>query len=253
MAVVLAALAAPKPKMTADVFFRQLGGTREAFWSLIGVGKAFKPTPAAGPADEILIAPIEIRFQRKVFPSCDAVQGHADLLARKKKPIAEAVFAFTTPKLMNEKTEQITPGQFQHTADLSFALDLKGSFIDFPDWSWRGRTKRQGEALERFFLNLLVHELGHFVVAGQILSYAKRSFTGFGATAKKAENDTRGQIDVISLHGDVDRISDEYDLHTGHGSDQSEGPNNKFNTEGRKSIPFPGGEDVALDLRCHAK
>ena len=27
MAVVLAALAAPKPKMTADVFFRKLGGT----------------------------------------------------------------------------------------------------------------------------------------------------------------------------------------------------------------------------------
>ncbi|MFI5223793.1 MAG: hypothetical protein ACHQX3_06035, partial [Nitrospirales bacterium] len=75
MAVVLAALAAPKPKMTADVFFRQLGGTREAFWSLIGVGKAFKPTRAAGPADEILIAPIEIRFQRKVFPSCEAVQA----------------------------------------------------------------------------------------------------------------------------------------------------------------------------------
>jgi hypothetical protein len=98
-----------------------------------------------------------------------------------------------------------------------------------------------------------VHELGHFIVAGQILSYAKRSFTGFGASAKKAENDTRLQMDVTSLHGDADRISDEYDLHTRHGADQSEGPNNKFNTEGRKSIPFPGGEDVVLDLRCHAK
>ena len=104
MAVALAALAAPKPKMTADVFFRKLGGTREAFWSLIGVGKAFKPTRAAGPADEILITPIQIRFQRQVFRNCEAAQSHADLLARKKKPIAEAVFAFTTPGLMNEKT-----------------------------------------------------------------------------------------------------------------------------------------------------
>lgn len=252
MAVVLAAATAPRPRMTADVFFRKLGGSREAFWSLIGAGKGFNPTDAGGPA-ELGIAPIEIRFKRKVFLNCEAVQAHADLLALKKKPIAEAVFAFTTPKLINEKTEEITPGQFQHSAALSFALDLKGSFINFPDWSWSGRTKRQSTALTRFNLNLLVHELGHFIVAGQILSYAKRSFTGFGTTAKKAENDTRKQIDVTSLHDDVVRISDEYDLHTGHGSDQSEGPNNTFNTEGRKSIPFPGGEDVVLDLRCRAK
>ncbi len=251
MAVVLAA-AAPTPRMTADVFFRKLGGSREVFWSLIGAGKAFNPTGAGGPADTG-IAPIEIRFKRKDFPSCEAVQAHADLLALKKTPIAKALFAFTTPRLINEKTEEITPGQFQHNADLSFALDLKGSFINFPDWNWSRRTKRQGKALERFYRNLLVHELGHFIVAGQILSYAKRSFTGFGASAKKAENDTRRQMDVTSLHGDVDRISDEYDLHTGHGSDQSEGPNNKFNTEGRASIPFPGGEDVVLDLGCDAK
>jgi hypothetical protein len=71
-------------------------------------------------ADEILIAPIEIRFKRKVFPSCEAVQAHADLLALKKEPIAKALFAFTTPKLINEKkAEEITPGQFQHSADLS--------------------------------------------------------------------------------------------------------------------------------------
>ena len=253
MAVALAAAPAPKRKMTADVFFRELGGSREAFWSLIGVGKAFNPTRAAGPAAEILIAPIEIRFKRKVFPSCEAVQAHADLLAQKKKAIAKAVFAFTTPTLINEKNAQITPDQFRHTADLSFALSLKGSFINFPDWSWRGKTNKQGKALNRFFLNLLMHELGHFIVAGQVLSYAKRSFIGFGNDARSAENDTRRQIDVVTLHGDVERISDEYDLHTDHGADQSEGPNNTFNAEGRKSIPFPGGEDVALDLRCHAK
>jgi hypothetical protein len=253
MTRILTAASPPKPNLTADVFFRKLSGSRTAFWSLIGAAKAFNPTGVPKGPSEIGIPPIEIRFKRRVFANCEAVQLHADELARKKKQIAKATFAFTTPKLINQKTKQIAPDHFEHSADLSFALTLKGSFINFPDWTWSGRTKRQSRALEQFFLNLLVHELGHFVVAGQVLSYATRSFSGVGTTAKGAENATRNQIDVKTLHQDVERISREYDLHTGHGSNQSEGPDNKFNTEMRKSIPFPGGEDVRLELRCGTK
>ena len=39
---------------------------------------------------------------------------------------------------------------------------------------------RDREALRGFDLNLMVHELGHFIVAGQV-AYAKQTFEGFGS------------------------------------------------------------------------
>jgi hypothetical protein len=147
-----------------------------------------------------------------------------DLLFLKKARIATDLFAFTRQDLLiNEQTEEITPGHFRHQADLPFAQELRTSSILFPNFTWPRMSKKDRDALRQFYLNLLVHELGHFVVAGQVLAYAKRSFTGFGTTPNQAEHDTRGQIDVATLHNDVDRISDEYDLHTSHGAEQSEG------------------------------
>jgi hypothetical protein len=237
---------------TADRFVREMGGTRDIFWSLAGVSLGFHPMGPARPAD-ILIPPIEINFRTTTFKTCAAVEEHLSQLVKDGKAIAKATLGFKKPVLLNGKTDKIDKVEFHHKVDAFIALDLKKVSISFPDFRWKPMSVRDREALRGFYLNLMVHELGHFIVAGQVLAYAKQTFEGFGSSEARAERNARDTLNshLTELEGDLKRISDEYDLHTKHGVEQSEGPSNNFNAERRKSIPFPGGNNVILHLRCN--
>jgi hypothetical protein len=240
-----------KGPTTADRFFRELGGTRDLFWSLIGASVAFNPMLPRGPS-QMVIPPITIKFESKRFRSCEEAGNHLILLKSEKRRIAEAIPGSADTKLLNERKEKIGPGEFRFKADVFVALSLRKASILFPHWTWKAMSKSDHEALRKFNLNLLVHELGHFIVTGQILAYAKKSFEGFGTTPSQAETEARLLIrdHFRTLKNDDDTIGDDYDTHTSHGMKQSEGPDNTFNTEGRNNIPFPGGEDAIL--RCGA-
>jgi len=121
----LAVMAPPlKRPTTADKLFREVGGSRDLYWSLLGVSLAFDPRVPRGRVEIGGISPIKIKFESKRFPNCEAAENHLNLLASEKRRIAKALMKFTDTKLLNERKEKIDRGEFRHKADVFIAVDL---------------------------------------------------------------------------------------------------------------------------------
>jgi hypothetical protein len=248
------ALFAPAPALNlpnrTDEFLRAMGNRRALFWKFSNYSQLFA-MGALGP-DELDIPRIRIQFEPKRVKNCEEAQQHLSRLKVKRGGIAKANPVLTKTQLLNSRTEEIGPGEFRFTADVSIRLNLDakhGSFIQFPELTWSPMSDKERKALRQFYLDLMVHEMGHFWVAGMFLWHAKKTFEGSGSTRRRAENNAREQVNDHrqSLAVNINDAGDAYDLATKHGAEQSDGPEFTFNVTGKDGIPFPGGRNVILD------
>jgi uncharacterized protein YgfB (UPF0149 family) len=191
---------------------------------------------------------IKISYKAKKFSDLEAVSQH---LADHEEVAHWDPGKLNGPRLSNELWTVVTkdPPEFKYRVDLSYKLDLKKAKIEFPDWRWENMSGPEIVQLKKFYVALMVHEMGHFFVAAQYLIHLKKTFEGFGPSKTSAKNDAIEQLNetVKEVATDIEQLSNvDYDNATDHGKTQSSGPNSSFVVEGPISIPFPGGRNIAL-------
>jgi hypothetical protein len=179
---------------------------------------------------------IKLRPKKQAFDSCSAAYQSS-----LNKFAANTHWEFSSAWVVPPTVKQLPNKQFQASGILKYSRDKTAEYIEFPVYIWKVKPEKKKAdevAWETAIADLMVHELGHLTVVDQYLR-TKNLFKEKIVASAAAAAGALAELEKVRIEKTAEQLklaqqdSDDYDVATNHGLEQSKGP-----------LAFPGGKDV---------